>query len=921
MDNTQKLRIKTAMIIYELELSLGNYIIDNEHINTIPEIAFDSIVERENKRGNSISKDDFNLIIEACYLDEIFNFAINITENTSFHKHMIDLKHLCSMLGIFNIRNAVSHPNRPFPDSYWFRAATIASDPLIEKLNLTLVRNALTSAIDGNLNTPPDDWIYNVNWAIPNNLPKAFDHEITGLLGRDKEFKDLENVLSKQRNNLIAIVAPGGMGKTALVLQYLKDLSLSPTWSSKLSSIIFCTLKNEKLTANGIEHIDAINGIEQIKTSIFNDLKSVYGNRYAFNSFENAVEILEDEKILLCIDNLETLLIDSQKEFIDFNQQLPLRWRLLVTSRISLDSATTVPLEPLVKRHAVNLSRNYLRKRGVLDFKQEDLELIADAANNNPLAIRLTIDLYLKGGDIKQSISKSQKDIASFSYKNLIESLKEYSITILEAIYAIGNPSKPDLVDFLSFTREDLVESINELAKTSLIIRSTDEFGNDKFRLSDSIKDLLLINPKNIEVRNKITEDVKKRKTKVLEQSTRIKQLGLTEFDDDYIPEDMETSIYSLITDLNKSIQNIENQLLNNNEIATLKEKFSELIKYRSNDSVILFHYSRIFKALKDTQNELVYLKKSEDINDHSPKTQLALALRYFHNSDYQDALSHFEFLIQKGYNLPQNSNKKFSFTITKLYYLSLIYLGEYDKILDLTKNWKELDFWSGLVGVSRATALKRKIEYKFNAIELNSKIIKEIIETLDYIFKSESYFEAACVESNKIIKDLDFILNPAYPYSEEVIIKYFDFVAIHFFHIISKLRNENINSQENQDFIEKLYNYTIIPNPILKVKWYKSDKTDTKYDKDHIEELLSDNYEIVTVYHIPEDKGYGMSSFMFAENDNNKQFYLYVNFFESGWNRWGNIKEGDQLAIKYKESNAKGKSIPATEIVEIDKY
>lgn len=80
--------------------------------------------------------------------------------------------------------------------------------------------------------------------------------------------------MSKKESNLIAIIAPGGIGKTALVLQYLKDLSLNPNWSDKLSSIIFCTLKNEKLTADGIEAIDAIGEIEQIKETILNDLTS-----------------------------------------------------------------------------------------------------------------------------------------------------------------------------------------------------------------------------------------------------------------------------------------------------------------------------------------------------------------------------------------------------------------------------------------------------------------------------------------------------------------------------------------------------------------------------------------------------------------------------------------------------------------------
>jgi tetratricopeptide (TPR) repeat protein len=920
MDYIQKLRIKTAMIVYELELSLGNYIINNEHLNTIPETYVDSIIDRERDRGNRISRDDLSLIIEASYLDEIFNFALKITEDTSCHAHMLELKQLCSLLGIFNIRNAVSHPNRPFPDSYWFRVATIASDPLIEKLNLTSVRNALNSAIEENLNTPPDEWLHNVNWAIPNTLPTSFDHEITGLLGRDKEFKDLENVLAKQRNNLVAIVAPGGIGKTALVLQYLKDLSLSPLWASKLNAIIFCALKNERLTANGIELMDAVNGIEDIKDSILKDLNFVYP-KHQLTTFEHAIEVLEDEKILICIDNLETLLIDSQKEFLELNQSLPLKWRLLVTSRISIDSATTVPLEPLGRRHAVNLSRSYLRKRGVLDFKQEDLEKIAEAANNNPLAIRLTIDLYLKGGDIIQSISKSQKDIASFSFKNLIESLRENSIVALEAIYAIGTPSKSELIDFLKFSQEDLIESINELAKTSLIVRKTDEFGNDTYRLSDSIRDLLLTNPKNIEVRNQITEDVKKRKTKILEQSTRIKQLGLSEFDDEFIPDEIDPNIYSLITDLNKALTKTDSYYLSHEEITKLKEKISDFIRYKNNDSLLLFSYSRVFRALKDTVNEISYLKKAEVLNSNSPRIKLALAVRYFQNSDYQDALEYFEVLYESEYNLPLKSGKKFSYTVTKLNFLCLLYLGKYDSIIDLTQNWKEGKSWNGVLGVSRATALKRKMEFKLDSVEANSVIIIEILDILDYILKVESYFDAACVESNKIIKDLDFIISISYTYSEEVIFKYLDFVAAHFFNVISKLKNENINTPENQEFIKRLYEYNVKNNPLKNVMWFNAKQEDSNYDKEHITELTDEGFEIVRVYHIPEDKGYGMSSFMFAENDFRDQFCLFVSYFDRGWNGWGHIKEGNLLAIKYRELSRNGKPTKATKIVIIDRY
>ncbi|MBF4227766.1 ATP-binding protein, partial [Vibrio anguillarum] len=309
------------------------------------------------------------------------------------------------------------------------------SDPLIEKLGLQNVSEALTSAVAGQLNEPPQSWFSDVKWAIPNNLPKMFPHEITGLLGRETEFKELNRLLLLPRENLITIVAPGGIGKTALVLQLLKDLSLTPSFSKQVDRIIFCSLKNEELTADGLRKIDAVKDIDSIKSHIFNELRDLYPER-TFGSFEEACVELNDEKILLCIDNLETLLIESQHEFQQFNQELPLRWKVLVTSRVSLGAGTSVPLEPLKQKHSVALARNYFRKRGVMNIQQRTLQDIAKAANHNPLAIRLTVDLYLKGNDIPESIQRSQKDIASFSYKNLIDAIDDTAVSILEAIFA-----------------------------------------------------------------------------------------------------------------------------------------------------------------------------------------------------------------------------------------------------------------------------------------------------------------------------------------------------------------------------------------------------------------------------------------------------------------------------------------------------
>lgn len=915
MNNSSKLRIKSAMIIYELESSLGDYIIQNEILDNITDNNKSVIIDREKEKGNYAQNDSVTFLVESSYLDEVFNLAIDITEGTTLNKYMRELKKFCAFLGIFDIRNAISHPNRPFPQTFWFRSATIASDPLIEKLGLNKVGQALNSAIQDNLNSPPEEWFENVRWAIPNTLPQSFDHEITGLLGRDREFKDLHSTLSKVRNNLIAVVAPGGIGKTALILQFLKDLSLSPKYNSKINAIIFCTLKNERLTAKGIEQIEAINGIEQIKESILNDLNRLYGDE-SYTDFNDACEKLENEKVLICIDNLETLLMHSQKEFIEFNQSLPLHWRVIVTSRISIDSATTVPLEPLVKRHAINLSRNYFRKRGVQQFDNAELERIADMANNNPLAIRLTIDLYLQGVDISQSIKKSQQDIASFSYKNLIESLNPKSISILEALYVLGDSSKSELIDFLELNNEEIAESINELSKTSLIIRTTNDIGIDSYKLSDSIRDLLLINPRNIEVRSKISDSLKRTKAKILEQTTRNKQLGLTQFEENFVEENTDRSIHALIVDLNKFFSK-PYQNRNHSDLIELKSKFADLIVYNSKDYQLTYHYSRVLKALRDKSGELTILKQAEELNPKSPRTTHAIAMHHFYNGDYEDAYEIFNLLVEKGFNIPENSSNKFSFSLTKLRMLCLLYLAKYEEILELTVDWENDPYWSTIYGTYRASAFKRKAELKRYNIEETEKAVIDSLSIFEIIFSNGDYPIVACIESTKMIKEFDFILtNPSF---SKLLNIYVAFLAKHYFDMVSRLRNENIDSTESKELLEKAYAAEIPNNPMHNVKWY-TQQTETTYDVEHLNELKGQGYKIVQVYHIPE-REYGLSHYIFAKDESENQFFLHVDKYDEGWNKWGYIKQDDLLAISYRDLLKNGKPTPATEIIKVDTY
>ena len=109
---------------------------------------------------------------------------------------------------------------------------------------------------------------------IRNNLPDSVEHELTGLIGRDRDLSKLENELKKGRHSLIALVARGGTGKTALALECLNRLVLVPETADWAEAIVYCTLKQERLTLSGVQKISAPNTIGAKRTTRINKLRT-----------------------------------------------------------------------------------------------------------------------------------------------------------------------------------------------------------------------------------------------------------------------------------------------------------------------------------------------------------------------------------------------------------------------------------------------------------------------------------------------------------------------------------------------------------------------------------------------------------------------------------------------------------------------
>lgn len=85
--------------------------------------------------------------------------------------------------------------------------------------------------------------------------------------------------------------------------------------------------------------------------------------------------------------------------------------------------------------------------------------------------------------------------------------------------------------------------------------------------------------------------------------------------------------------------------------------------------------------------------------------------MHYHNNSDYELAYNIYKEIIEAGWCNEDEYAPEFIQRIYNGFYFALLFDLKYNEILDHSKKWKDLKFSRGIVGVFRATALKRLAE------------------------------------------------------------------------------------------------------------------------------------------------------------------------------------------------------------------
>lgn len=799
------------------------------------------------------------------YLDDYMRFVLSITKNEAIQEALQKTKGLFDVLEIATIRNRISHANHNITIGDWYAVAAFASNPDVLSTGIfKKVLQKLSLAEEGYINPPSEEWLSHIPQnCIPNNLPDHFDHAITGFIGRNSERKSIIKALLNPRCPIITITGPGGMGKTAIVFEILKQLSFSHVKEEPFDSIIYVSLKTEELTSEGVKKISFEKTIENVKNEIKSSIEDIYDE--SFSSFEEAVKIHSSEKILLFIDNLETLLSDSPSDFENFNYSLPSLWKLVITSRINLSFGNNIPLETMKSEDAYCLAKQYAEKKGISQaLSEKHYEKIADCLEYNPLAIRLCLEYLVLGGELNQSLQKVSIDVVNYSYKNLLERLLPTSKKILELLF-INSSTKSEALEVIEgVTNDEFSEAIQQLLKTNLVIFDEDD-DEGVYRLTESVKNCLE-EFGDTETRAEICLRVKEKGQQANIQKNYYKGV----LDTWSLSAGASLRLKKIVIAYKKSKKKDEGARSIYKRLKAMEETENNSPEYWRIRS---FCANKIY-ALEEVEN---CINRIKTISGENSAIYLGELLTYkFGKHEYSDAE-----IISK--RLMDNKNH-FCLTdddILRLYpmYLkTLVFQDKTDEVLELTKKWKSItDSTKIILGLGRVLAHKRIAEQQeldkkdnlHNAIELIYEISKMDIS-------DNSFYKYAISQVlREIFREMEIEKN-----KQESKEEYINFVMFCLENKISTLYSNDVEDVESS--FEKLINRG-------------------RADISHIKN--DDRYKQVIVYAITtKDKGY-----VFANDENKNQFFIHFNNVKNiGKEEWSLIHIGVSLWIIPNDNDGK---------------
>jgi len=393
--------------------------------------------------------------------------------------------------GALSIRKRVMHPVRPLELDDFGKLSQLARE--IQKIAPSLNWSSL--AINLRRMSKEEFLTEDIPayWAeeppISNNLPPA-EFDETGFIGRRKERKDLKKLLDTE-HRVITVVGEGGIGKTALSLRVCNDLLEEN--SRLFDRIAWVSLKTKYLTPEGIRDIqntvDSVGYLVQTITQIF----PTEEDNQVQQGWDRVIEQMRETKILLVVDNLETI----GEGIRALALEIPPGSKLLLTSRVGLgEIEVRYELSSFVPEDAMVLFRslaNIHNFKSLMGISNKVVHSYIGSLHFNPLLIKWFVLGVGKGADPNMLLKgKGLEEALMFCYENVYERLGELGKNILAIMMAARRDlTNAQLMELTDTDSVALVGASQDLVRSSMVQSVIKEGGSSALQLGGLVHEYL----------------------------------------------------------------------------------------------------------------------------------------------------------------------------------------------------------------------------------------------------------------------------------------------------------------------------------------------------------------------------------------------------------------------------------------------
>ncbi|AQS93170.1 hypothetical protein BXQ17_03340 [Polaribacter sp. BM10] len=303
-------------------------------------------------------------------------------------------------------------------------------------------------------------------------------------IGRNEYLDELYSKLNNNNNRIIQIDGIGGIGKTTFVHYFSSLLSKNEKYTTNFEFIVWTSSKRNKYTPQGIK---LISDFVSNYADLINDIYKFINNNGLINDDsideeDSVIEFLTNNRVLLIVDNLETL---KDSDLISFLENFPSKSKAILTTRETLADFFMARINLTGFKKEVEFP-DFLNSQFKLFSGKDDsfttlykshIDELYDFTKGMPLAGQLISHQLSQGTPINVVLNnlesgKAYEDILSFCFKGSIDKLPLVEQTLLY-IFSLSEKEElltmDDLMYISGFSSDEIgMEAIPRLIKISL---------------------------------------------------------------------------------------------------------------------------------------------------------------------------------------------------------------------------------------------------------------------------------------------------------------------------------------------------------------------------------------------------------------------------------------------------------------------